>query len=151
MADNAKVIAALNELIETCRDGQEGFRTAAEGVTRTELKTLFYDLAQERARFVGELQTDVRRLGGDPEDTGSVAASLHRGWMNIRGAVAGSDDAAIVAECERGEDTAVASYRGALEIDLPAHIRSVVERQYAEVKKAHDRIRALERGTGAGA
>ena len=151
MADNDNVISTLNGLIETCRDGQNGFQTAAEGVTRSELKTLFHGYAQQRARFVGELQTEVRRLGGDPENMGSVAATLHRGWINIKSTVTGKDESAIIAECERGEDSAVSTYRDALDEDLPANIRTIIDRQYADIKQAHDRIRALERASGAGA
>ena len=151
MASNEEVISTLNNLIETCRDGQNGFQTAAEGVERSELKTLFHTYSQQRARFVGELQDEVRRLGGDPEDSGSVAATLHRGWIDIKSAVTGKDDGAILSECERGEDVAVANYRAALDTDLPANVRAVVERQFGEVKEAHDRIRSLEKSSGAGA
>ncbi len=151
MASNEEVISTLNNLIETCRDGQNGFQTAAEGVRRSELKTLFHSYSQQRARFVGELQDEVRRLGGDPEDTGSVAATLHRGWIDIKSAVTGQDDGAILSECERGEDSAVANYRAALDTDLPANVRTLVERQFGEVKEAHDRIRSLEKSSGAGA
>ena len=66
MADNDKVISTLNNLIETCKDGQDGFRQAAEGVKHTELKTLFLTYAQQRAQFAGELQSEVHRLGGTP-------------------------------------------------------------------------------------
>ena len=150
MADNDKVISVLNNLIETCKDGQDGFKTAAEGVERSELKTLFYEYSQQRARFAGELQNEVRRLGGDPEKTGSVAASLHRGWIDLKSAVTGKDDNAILAECERGEDSAVRNYKDALaDAGLTADVRTVVERQYAAVQEAHDRIRSLERVTGA--
>ena len=149
MASNEEVISALNNLIETCRDGQEGFQTAAEGVRSAELKQLFHGYSQQRARFVGELQQEVRRLGGDPEDSGSVAASLHRGWMGLKSALTGADDDAILAECERGEDSAVANYRDALGTDLPANVRAVVERQFSEVKQAHDRVRSLEKAGGA--
>ena len=151
MASNEEVISTLNNLIETCRDGQNGFQTAAEGVQRSELKTLFHGYSQQRARFVGELQDEVRRLGGEPERTGSLVASLHRGWMGLRAALEGGDDRAVVAECERGEDVAVANYRAALDTDLPANVRSVVERQFGEVKKAHDQVRSLEKSSGAGA
>ena len=151
MADNDNVISTLNGLIETCRDGQNGFQTAAEGITNSELKTLFHGYSQQRAQFVGELQTEVRRLGGDPENMGSVAATLHRGWINIKSAVTGKDESAIIAECERGEDSAVSAYRDALDEDLPANIRTIIDRQYADIKQAHDRIRALERASGAGA
>jgi uncharacterized protein (TIGR02284 family) len=150
MADNDNVISCLNNLIETCKDGQDGFKTAAEGVDRSELKTLFYEFSQQRASFAGELQNEVRRLGGDPEKSGSVAASLHRGWIDIKSAVTGHDDNAIIAECERGEDSAVRNYKDALnDKNLPSDVRTVVERQYAAVQAAHDRIRSLERAAGA--
>jgi uncharacterized protein (TIGR02284 family) len=150
--DNDNAISTLNNLIETCKDGQNGFQTAADGVKNSDLKTLFHAYAQQRAQFAGELQTEVRRLGGDPEKTGSVAASLHRGWIDITSAVTGEDENAVISECERGEDSAVRNYEDALnDRDLPADIRSIVERQFAQVKEAHDRIRSLERATGAGA
>ncbi len=151
MATNDDVISTLNNLIETCKDGQTGFQTAAEGVNNSELKTFFYNYSQQRAQFAGELQNEVRRLGGDPEKTGSVAASLHRGWINIKSAVTGKDDAAVIAECERGEDSAVSNYKDALENKVPADVRSVIERQYAKIQEAHDRIRALDKAGSAGA
>jgi uncharacterized protein (TIGR02284 family) len=151
MASNDEVISTLNNLIETCRDGQNGFQSAADGVKNPELKSLFYSYSQQRAKFVGELQDEVRRLGGDPETTGSVAATLHRGWIDIKSAVTGGDEGSIISECERGEDSAVSNYRDALDKDLPANVRSIVERQFSQVKEAHDRIRSLERSSGAGA
>ena len=151
MASTEQVISTLNSLAETCRDGQEGFKTAAEGIRNEELKKLFYFYSQQRAGFAGELQYEVRRLGGEAEKSGSVAASLHRGWMDIRAAVTGGEESAVLSECERGEDSALSNYRAALKADLPANIRELVERQFAEVKEAHNRIRNLERGAGAGA
>ncbi|HEY0080536.1 MAG TPA: PA2169 family four-helix-bundle protein [Pyrinomonadaceae bacterium] len=151
MAQNDGAISTLNNLIETCRDGQNGFQTAAEGVGNSDLKMLFHTYAQQRAQFLGELQDEVRRLGGEAETSGSIAASLHRGWINIKSAVTGEDENAVISECERGEDAAVSNYRAALDADLPANVRAIVERQYTHVKEAHDRIRSLERATGAGA
>jgi len=151
MASNEQVISTLNNLIETCRDGQEGFKTAAEGVRNDELKELFYAYSQQRASFAGELQYEVRRLGGEAEQSGSVAASLHRGWMDIKAAVTGGEDSSILAECERGEDSALANYRAALGADVPANVREIIERQFAEVKEAHNRIRNLEKAASAGA
>ena len=151
MASTEQVVSTLNGLIETCRDGQEGFKTAAEGVNNAELKELFYSYSQQRAGFVGELQDEVRRLGGDPEQTGSVTASIHRGWMGIKAAVTGGEDSSVLAECVRGEDAAMSSYRAAFNIDLPASVRQMVERQFAEITEAHNHIRNLDRAAGAGA
>lgn len=151
MASTVQVVSTLNNLIETCRDGQEGFKTAAEGVNNGELKELFHSYSQQRAGFAGELQDEVRRLGGDPEETGSVTASLHRGWMDIRAAVTGGEEAAVLAECERGETAALSNYRAAFDVDMPANIRQTLERQFAEMREAHNRIRNLESAASAGA
>lgn len=145
--DNNGVISTLNNLIETCKDGQNGFQTAAEGVKNSELKTLFSGYSTQRAQFAGELQNEVRSLGGDPEQTGSVAATLHRGWINIKSTVTGEDEGAVIAECERGEDSAVKNYKEALNGNLPENIRTIVQNQYTQVQAAHDRIRALERAS----
>lgn len=148
---NDEVISTLNNLIETCKDGQEGFRTAAEGVKNGELKTLFGTYSQQRAQFAGELQNEVGRLGGDPEKTGSVAATLHRGWINIKSAVTGEDEGAVISECERGEDSAVKNYKEAIAAGLPNDVSEIVARQYGQVQAAHDRISALKKASSAGA
>jgi uncharacterized protein (TIGR02284 family) len=142
---NEDVVPVLNNLIETCKDGQNGFQTAAQGISRDDLKLLFENYAQQRAQFAGELQQAVRSVGGDPENRGSIAGTLHRGWINIASIVTGRNDLAVIAECERGEDSAVANYKDALEVNLPPAIQAMVHRQYLEVKAAHDRIRSIER------
>jgi uncharacterized protein (TIGR02284 family) len=139
-----KAVSALNNLIETCKDGQEGFRTASEGVGDNNLRSLFLQYSQQRAQFARQLQEEVLKLGGSPEKRGSVSAAAHRGWMNIKSAVTGKDDGAIVSECELGEDSARDAYRNALSEDLPAEARSLVLQQYNQVKEAHDRVRSLE-------
>ena len=140
---NEDVISTLNNLIETCKDGQDGFKTAAEGVERSDLKSLFYELGQQRSQFAGELQTLVRELGGDPEKTGSTSAALHRGWINIKSLVTGKDETAILNEAERGEDVAKAAYEKATKEQLPSNVASVVQQQSTQVKAAHDRVRDL--------
>jgi uncharacterized protein (TIGR02284 family) len=146
-SDSDNVISTLNNLIETCKDGQNGFQAAADGASRGDLKTLFHTYAQQRAQFAAELQQEVSRLGGDPATTGSVAASLHRGWINIKSAVTGGDDNSILNECERGEDSAVSNYTDALKETLPANIQSIVQTQFTQVKEAHDRVRSLRNQT----
>lgn len=147
--DNDNLITTLNNLIETCKDGENGFRAAADGVKNSDLKTLFLTYSQQRAQFAAELQGEVRTLGGDPEQTGSVAATLHRGWINIKATVTDEDEGAVISECERGEDSAVRNYQDALNENLPANVLSTIQRQYAAVKEAHDRIRALEKADNA--
>ena len=144
---NDDVISTLNGLIETCKDGQNGFKEAAEGVERSDLKSLFYEFSQQRSQFAGELQSLVQSLGGDPENSGSMAAALHRGWINIKSAVTGKDEGAILNECERGEDSAKNAYKNALEEALPANVIETVQAQYTAVQAAHDRVKALRDAT----
>lgn len=141
---NDHVISTLNNLIETCKDGQKGFLEASEATKNPELSTLFQGYSRQRTQFIGELQAEVRRLGGDPEQSGSVAGALHRGWINLKAAITGKSEQAVINEAERGEDAAVRNYEDARQTGLPPMIQSIVERQYIQVKSAHDRIRALE-------
>lgn len=140
---NEELVSTLNGLIETCRNGQEGFTQAADGVDDGNLQTLFREYAFRRSQYVGELQSLVQTLGGDPEDSGSIGGAIHRGWLNIKSAVMGRDSEAVLDECERGEDVAKESYKEALEMNLPDYIREVVENQYQGVLAAHDNIKAL--------
>jgi len=141
MSDNTSSI--LNDLIETSKDGEQGFRAAAEDTKNTELKAVFLRRAGDCATAVSELQQVVTRLGGKPEDSGTVAGAIHRGWVNLKAAVSSRTDLAILEECERGEDVAKASYTKALKETLPEDIRLIVQRQYEGVVSNHDQIRNL--------
>lgn len=133
----------LNDLVETCKDGQQGFRTAAEDAKDSELARVLTEFSTQRTTFIAELQDRVRALGGDPEKSGSVGGSLHRGWINLKSAMASNEPHAVLAECERGEDAAVKAYREALDENLDAITRGLVSRQYAAIQAAHDRVKQL--------
>jgi uncharacterized protein (TIGR02284 family) len=149
--DTKDVISTLNDLIETCKDGANGFREAAGAVTRADAKALFTSRVPVIEQSAAELQAEVRRLGGDAETTGSVAAAVHRRWIDLKSAITGRDEAAILTECERGEELAVKDYEDALKRDLPAEVRTVVERQYRGAVANLERVRALGRTYGASA
>jgi uncharacterized protein (TIGR02284 family) len=142
--EQREIIATINNLIETLKDGEDGFNQAAEAVRDPELRSLFSEYSRQRARFARELQIEVAGLGeSKPETTSSVAGALHRAWINLKSAVTTGEDHAILAECERGEDSAVKQYQEALQANLPEPARGIVFRQNAEVRAAHDRIKEL--------
>ena len=140
MADTTSI---LNELVETSKDGEKGFRAAAEDAKSSGLKASFISRAEDCAKGASELQQLVTRLGGKPEEGGSVAGALYRGWLDIKAKVANRDDLAILEECERGEDVAKAKYRSALDESLPEDIRAIVQRQYDGVVRNHDAVRDM--------
>lgn len=137
------IIESLNELLESCRDGEYGFRECAAHTKAADIKTLMGRHADECRSAGLELQTLIRQLGGTPDEGGSVSGALHRGWVSVRGTLSGYNDQAMLDECERGEDAALARYRKALKGDLPPAIRSVVERQAQGAQRNHDQVKAL--------
>jgi uncharacterized protein (TIGR02284 family) len=145
MSQQKEIISTINGLIETLKDGQEGFRQASEAVKDSQLKTLFSEYSLQRSKFAGELQNEAIGLGEhNPENTSSTAGAMHRAWINLKSAITSQDDHAILAECERGEDSAVSEYKKAMEEEeLSSPIRDTISRQYTDVKSAHDRIREL--------
>lgn len=138
-----KIVNLLNDLIETSKNGEKGFQAAAEDTKNAELKALFQRRAADCGSGAAELQAVVTQLGGKPEDSGTIAGAVHRGWMNLKQAVAGRDDLAILEECERGEDVAKKDYSDALKETLPENVRAVIQKQYDGVLRNHDQIRDL--------
>jgi uncharacterized protein (TIGR02284 family) len=140
----SEVLDVLNELIETDKDGEQGFRTAAEKVKDPALKTLFSKFAQQRASYGRELQSRVTSMGGKPAESGHVTGTLHRGWMNLKEAVSKNEDTAIISEAEAGEDAAKKAYSEAIAKPLPAEVKAVIQKQYEGVLEAHGVVRDLK-------
>ena len=137
-----QVVSTLNSLIETNRDGQKGFQEASDKIVTPQIKEFCSKQSLARARFVGELQPQVRSLGGEPEQRGSVAAAVHRGWIDLTSTLGGGDHAILIAT-ETGEDYAVGEYKKALDENLPAPVRKIVERQFQSVKRAHVKVKGM--------
>ena len=136
----------LNGLIETAKDGEQGFRTAAEKVKESSLKSLFSKCASQRATYAQELQAAVGGLGEKPAESGHVAAGLHRGWINLKQALSKNEDKAIIDEAESGEDAAKKAYSEALQKSLPTDVKALVEKQYSGVLEAHGVLSDLKHG-----
>lgn len=143
LLSNDEVISKLNGLIETNKNGQEGFANAAGNVKNSGLESLFTEYSQQRAQFAAELGSLVSSLGGDPENSGTFAGALHRGWIDIKAAFTGGDEAAILNECERGEDVAKDTYRETLKNVIPEHVADVIRAQYQSILEAHQKIKGL--------
>lgn len=141
--DHSDIVKTINNLIETCKDGEYGFRTSAEHVKGESIRQLFTSRAQDCQQAASQLRTLVTQYGGTAEDSGSAVGAMHRGWVAVKGSLSGYSDRAVLEETERGEDVALAAYRKALETNLPDDVRSVIEQQLQGVKRNHDQIRML--------
>ena len=143
MTQQKQTISTINDLIETLKDGQEGFRQAAEAVNDPDLKSLFGEYSKQRASFATELENKATELGQKPETSSSGPGAMHRAWINIKAVMTTGDEAAILSEAERGEDVAVKEFKEAIDDGLSDPLREIVSRQYREVRNAHDRIKML--------
>lgn len=141
--DNDEVIDTLNDLLESARDGEYGFHASAEHADAGELKGIFQRHSRECAAAGAELEREIRARGGEPVSGGTVAGALHRGWVSVKTALSTQDDKAVLEECERGEDAAVARYRKALKANLPQDLRALVQRQADGAQRNHDEVKAL--------
>ncbi len=139
-------VSVLNGLIETCKDGEQGFAAAAKKAKDSALATLFAKYAAQRAGFAAELQFAVTELGSDAAESGHIAATLHRGWISLKEAVSGDSDKALIDECEAGEDAAMKNYQEAATDALPIKIKDLIGKQFVGIRDAHSVIRDLKHG-----
>jgi len=144
MAEN-KDVAVLNTLLATLFDSIEGYEKSAADIRDPKIAQMFTSRAQERRQAATGLQQAVRAAGGEPEDEGSVAGAAHRMFLNLKQAVTGSDDQAIVNEVERGEDYLKEKFEAALNnTDLGATARSAVQTAWESVRSGHDEMSRLK-------
>ena len=145
MTDTSHDIRTLNGLIATTIDSVDGYRTSAEAVDSPRYAELFTARASERSSVAEQLRAEVAKLGGNPEDDGTLLAASHRAFVNLKSAVASRDDKAIITEVERGEDHIKAKYEDALKDgDLSPETRSLIETAYGSVRSGHDQMRDLK-------
>ncbi len=140
---NDDVIDTLNDLIETSKDGEYGFRTSAEYMRDRQTQQLLLARAEECRDAAARLQALVRELGGKAEDGGTAAGAVHRGWVAVKSKIVDYSDCDILEDTERAEDVAVARYRAALKQNLPPHVHAVVQLQAEGARRNHDQVRAL--------
>lgn len=150
MTEHTTSTTTLNTLIGTLIDSADGYEKSASEVENGQYAQLFTARAQERREAVATLQDAVAAAGGNPEDDGTVSGTLHRAFQSLREIVSTRDDAAIVAEIERGEDYLKEKFEAAMdEVDLDPQARSAVNAAWQSVKAGHDQMRDLKHAIGA--
>src|ERR1700722_2723781 len=137
------VRSALESLMDICRDGSKGYEVAASAVKDSSLKAKLMQYSMQRDEFALQLEDSIAALGEPAWDHGSIAGSLHRAWIGVKGALTSHDSHAVLSECERGEDSAIEAYQQAISPELPSPVRDMVELQYDAVRRVHDRIKSL--------
>ena len=145
--DNKDQISTLNSLIETTVDSVTGYEDSAQNIDNERFRQIFRERADERQHVVQELRNEVRRLGGDPEESGSFLGKAHQRFEDLKAAITGRDEKSIINEVERGEDYLKEKWEAALDSgDLGSEARQLVERCYQSVRSGHDQMSQLKHG-----
>lgn len=137
--------SVTKDLVQTLEDGQDGFAKGAEKLAELDdpnLVETFNRYSAQRHQFAQELESMAASYGDEVDESGSVTAAVHRGWMSLKDALSGSNPKGVLDAAVQGDDHAVSEYQKALDKDISAGLRTVVERQYAEVRMARDSIAA---------
>ena len=118
---------SLNALIEACKDGEFGCRVGAEHARAPALRQALAARADDYRAAADRVRAHVLHLGATPEDGGSTAGAMRRGWMAIRGRLAALDDEAILQDREDEEASTQAALHEALARPLPPATRGLLE------------------------
>jgi uncharacterized protein (TIGR02284 family) len=139
---NKEIISILEGLVEICKDGQQGYKNAADDIKDKELTKMLMDYSIQREKFIYELQRIMKSHGAEVEYSGpgTILGVLHRRWMDIKFGVAGNNAEAIFRECLRGEKAALSRYKEVLKSDLPEDIKTIINKQMEEIHEAYDNI-----------
>ena len=136
-------VSVLETLSSTLNDSVNGYRNSAEELDSERLRQAFQQNASEREQVVQRLTEEVRRMGGEPADSGSAMGQAHHVWEDIKGAISGHDEQAVVNQTESAEDYLKEQYEDALD-KLNGDARQVVEQCYQQVRQGHDEISRMK-------
>ena len=132
---------ALLSVIQTLHDGQRGFADIGDHLKNDTLKRYFLAESLKRAQFRGDLEEVLHQNGvHDIKESGSVAASLHRVWGDLKAKLGGGDHA-LLTTAEQGEDATKEVYADVLTQDLPLPVRQLLAEQQGHVLSSHDYVK----------
>ena len=138
--ENKDQITILNTLTATLIDSVNGYRDAAEDSESGRFQQMFRERADERSQLAEELRGEVRKLGGNPEDDGSFMGKTHQRFMDLKTAIMGRDEKAVINEVERGEDYLKEKFETAIESgDLAGESRQWFFERSAQAGDATER------------
>ncbi len=144
MTNQQSQAETLNDLIQINRDRVKGYDHAIEDVTEGNGATSTVTFSQYKSdseRFIQELSSHVRSLGGEPATETTIGGMIHRTWMDIKTSLSSHEKESALNSCVYGDEAAIKAYESALESTdpaLPADVNMVLSRQLASIRSAHN-------------
>ena len=139
------IVDNLQDLLEKNYDAEKGFKKAMTDAKSPSLKQFLMKQAAQRGRFANELTQELRNLNEEPKEGGSFTGDLHRAWIDIKTAVVGNEDEAVLEECIRGEKASAEEYEEKLQkYNFPPQISNILQKQSGEIHQTLSRVKRLE-------
>lgn len=134
---------ALKDLAQINRDSVQGFNAAADEIDDVDISALFRDIAARRQRFAQQLAQYVAINDEDAGEGTSLASKLHRGWIDVKGAITGQSKKSILKECQRGEGAIKDKYEELLPKVAGSPISEALNEQHLLITTTHGLIRDM--------
>ncbi|WP_323765069.1 PA2169 family four-helix-bundle protein [Marinovum sp.] len=135
-------IDTLKKLHTRLIDSRNGYQESRKEVSDEAAFVGFFDRRiAERERFHTELHQQLGKEGVDVSESGSAAATAHRGWLKLRDAITG-DDEAVYDEIINGETALLENYDDAIKATAGHAGYGFLSQQRADVQRAIDEAKA---------
>lgn len=135
--------ATLNDLIALLHDGEKFYTEAAEKVKTPAYRSLFQRMARTKQAIAVDLAAHVAAHGETASNEGTFSGTLHKAYSAVRAKLGKDPETVYISQLEETEDRLLEAFRDQLGTNN-MEIRSVIEKYYPEVKRAHDELRELK-------
>ncbi|HEX7870349.1 MAG TPA: DUF2383 domain-containing protein, partial [Chryseobacterium sp.] len=88
---NEKTVSVLNDLLNITNDRIQGFSKVEDKVwdTYSPVKGDYDQMVAQSQVMKSELLNLITERGGEPDNTGSTAGAIHRGWIDVKNSFSG--------------------------------------------------------------
>jgi len=109
-----ELVENLQNILEKNYDAEAGYKKIMLKAEGNALKKWLQERAAERSNFATEIDEQLRLINEQPIKDGSLKATVHRAWIDVKTALSLDTDESILEECIRGENESISQYESVL-------------------------------------
>ncbi|SEF72862.1 PA2169 family four-helix-bundle protein [Marinobacterium lutimaris] len=133
----------VNELIAVCHDGEGFYRHAAKAVENSELRSLFWEMADSRRQIAEALSDKVVGRLGEGRDSAALSLRMRRLYAEVEARLARDSDVTYVSELERSEANTLDNFRQSIGSVQSTRLAQELARHLASIQVMHDRMHLI--------
>jgi uncharacterized protein (TIGR02284 family) len=133
----------LNDLLRINTERVERYKRASYEILDSELKSVFYTMADESRKNMTEINTYVNKHYGEPDAHAVVKpGKIYRSWIDVNSKFNGTLRNQLLTSCEFGELATIASYTMAKMETRQEALLELLDRQYESLKSSHEVVKS---------